>query len=148
MNKTLDFFIEEDGVTFAGRHLIVDFWGVKALNNMASIEAILRKAIQAANATLLHIHLHHFTPNGGVSGVAVLAESHISIHTWPEHGYVALDIFMCGNTNPLKAFEVLKCNFAPTHSKLSTHRRGVMNDAYPTTPNTPDIEIEIETELE
>lgn len=143
-DNRLDFFIEEDGITFAGRHLIIDFWGVKALNNIASIETILRKAIQAANATLLHIHLHHFTPNGGVSGVAVLAESHISIHTWPEHGYAALDIFMCGNANPLKAFEVLKHNFAPTHSKLSTHRRGVMDKPHHTTPKKRDIETELE----
>ena len=53
--------------------------------------------MEAAGATLLHIHLHHFTPNGGVSGVAVLAESHISIHSWPEYGYAALDVFMCGD---------------------------------------------------
>jgi len=47
----------------------------------------MRDAVEAAGATLLHIHLHTFEPNGGVSGVAVLAESHISVHTWPEKGY-------------------------------------------------------------
>jgi S-adenosylmethionine decarboxylase len=51
--------------------------------------------VDAAQATLLHIHVHHFQPNG-ISGVAVLAESHISIHTWPEVGYAAMDVFMCG----------------------------------------------------
>jgi S-adenosylmethionine decarboxylase proenzyme len=52
------------------------------------------KTAARPGATLLHIHLHHFEPNGGVSGVAVLAESHISIHSWPKRGYAALDIFM------------------------------------------------------
>lgn len=125
---TQDFFLEENGVVFAGKHLIIDFWGVKELNNITAIELILKKAIQAANATLLHLHLHHFTPNGGVSGVAVLAESHISIHTWPERNYAALDIFMCGNANPLKALEVLQQHFKPTHSTLNTHQRGVLKN--------------------
>lgn len=131
-----DFFLEENGIAFAGKHLIIDFWGVNKLNNIATIEEILRKAIHAANATLLHLHLHHFTPNGGVSGVAVLAESHISIHTWPEHGYAALDIFMCGNADPFKALEVLQHNFNPTHSTLSTHQRGVLE----TTKKPPKME--------
>ena len=121
-----DFFIEEDGITFAGTHLILDLWGVKDLNNINHIETILRQAITAANATLLHIHLHHFTPNGGVSGVAVLAESHISIHTWPERGYAALDVFMCGDAEPLKAIEVLKQGFKPENSTLTTHKRGII----------------------
>ena len=56
---------------------------------------VRRECIRAAGATLLHIHLHHFTPNNGVSGVAVLAESHISVHTWPESGFAAFDVFMC-----------------------------------------------------
>jgi S-adenosylmethionine decarboxylase len=139
-SKPLDFFLEEDGVAFAGKHLIVDFWGVNELSNIATIEDILRKAIQAANATLLHLHLHHFTPNGGVSGVAVLAESHISIHTWPEHGYAALDIFMCGNADPFKALEVLQHNFKPTRSTLSTHKRGVLEVPNKTTNNGIETE--------
>ena len=80
----------------AGAHLIVDLYDAKQLDDIDHIEAALRQCVEAAGATLLHIHLHHFEPNGGVSGVAVLAESHISIHSWPENGYAALDVFMCG----------------------------------------------------
>ena len=80
----------------AGVHLIVDLYEAQHLDDIDHIEATLRRCVQAASATLLHIHLHHFQPNG-VSGVAVLAESHISIHTWPEAGYAALDVFMCGS---------------------------------------------------
>jgi len=88
----LDHFIERDGIRFAGTHLLVDFFGAQRLDNLELMESALRGAVEAAGATLLHIHLHHFTPNGGVSGVAVLAESHISIHSWPECDYAALDV--------------------------------------------------------
>ena len=121
-----DLFIVRDGQTFAGTHLILDFWGCQHLDNIAFIEKTLRDAINSAGATLLHIHLHHFTPNGGVSGVAVLAESHISIHTWPERGYAALDIFMCGNTQPEKAIDVLKQAFKPTRTDIKNHLRGLV----------------------
>ena len=94
-----DHFATRNGVRCAGVHLIVDLHGAKRLNDIEHIEATLRRCVEAASATLLHIHLHHFQPSG-VSGVAVLAESHISIHTWPEIGYAALDVFMCGSADP------------------------------------------------
>ncbi len=121
-----DLFIVQDGQTFAGRHLIIDLWECQQLDNLSFIEQTLRDATEIAGATLLHIHLHHFTPNGGVSGVAVLAESHISIHTWPERGYAALDIFMCGDTHPEKAVELLKQSFKPQRTDINTHLRGVI----------------------
>jgi len=123
-----DLFIVQGDKTFAGRHLIIDLWDCQQLDNLAFIERTLRDATQSAGATLLHIHLHHFTPNGGVSGVAVLAESHISIHTWPERGYAALDIFMCGDTEPEKAVELLKQRFQPQRIEMSTHLRGIIKE--------------------
>lgn len=121
-----DLFLEQDGVTFAGTHLILDMLGARNLNNIGFIEQTLRDAVIASCATLLHIHLHHFTPNGGVSGVAVLAESHISIHTWPERDFAALDIFMCGAANPEKAIEILKRAFRPEDVRIISHKRGVI----------------------
>src|SRR5215813_9636576 len=88
-----DHFITRNGVTFAGSHLIIDLWEAENLGNQDLIEQALVDAVAAAGATLLHIHLHTFTQGGGVSGVAVLAESHISVHTWPERGYAAFDVF-------------------------------------------------------
>ncbi|MCK5901888.1 MAG: adenosylmethionine decarboxylase [Cocleimonas sp.] len=120
-----DLFIQCDGNTFAGTHLILDLWGCQQLDNIPFIDTSLRDAVNCSGATLLHLHLHHFTPNGGVSGVAVLAESHISIHTWPERGYAALDIFMCGNTHPEKAVDLLTQAFQPQRSELHTHLRGL-----------------------
>src|SRR5262249_29484873 len=94
-----DHFAVRNGVRCAGVHLIIDLHGAAGLDDIDLIEATLRRCVEASRATLLHIHLHHFQPNG-VSGVAVLAESHISIHTWPDAGYAALDVFMCGKASP------------------------------------------------
>lgn len=127
-----DLFIEKDGVRFAGTHLIIDCWGASQLDDINHIEATLREAVDVTGATLLHIHLHHFTPNGGVSGVAVLAESHISIHTWPERDYAALDIFMCGETQPEKAIDVFEKAFQAETLNVTTHLRGRVEDNHET----------------
>lgn len=119
-----DHFLEKDGVRFAGYHLILDMWQATGLDNLTLMEDSLRLAVKEANATLLHIHLHHFTPNGGISGVAVLAESHISVHTWPEYGFAAFDVFMCGDAKPYQAIEVLKQAFGPQKVKVSELQRG------------------------
>jgi len=125
---TDDLFIVQDDKIFAGKHLILDLWDCQQLDNLSFIEKTLCDAVEIADATLLHIHLHHFTPNGGVSGVAVLAESHISIHTWPERAYAALDIFMCGHTKPEKAVELLKQRFQPKRIEINTHLRGIIKE--------------------
>jgi len=121
-----DHFVIQNGLAFAGSHLIIDFWEAKGLDDKDRIEQAMIDAVEAAGATLLHIHLHTFTPNGGISGVAVLAESHISVHTWPERGYAAFDIFMCGNAEPTRAYEVLKQAFSPKRVVRATHKRGVL----------------------
>ena len=119
-----DFFIERDGKRFAGTHLIIDLFGARRLDDLSHVERTLRKCVEKAGATLLHIHLHHFTPNGGVSGVAVLAESHIYIHSWPEADYAALDVFMCGDAKPHLAIEVLRQAFDVEDVVVKEHRRG------------------------
>lgn len=121
-----DHFVERNGLVYAGSHLIVDLWQANGLDDVALIEQALRRAVDAAKATLLHIHLHKFSPEGGVSGVAVLAESHISIHTWPERGYAALDVFMCGDAEPERAIPVLREAFEPGRVIVSEHKRGVV----------------------
>jgi len=121
---TQDLLIERNGKQYAGTHLILDMWQASHLDKLDHIEQTLRRCIDVAGATLLHIHLHHFTPNGGVSGVAVLAESHISIHTWPERDYAALDIFMCGDTVPEKCIDILQSAFDTQQVELTTLLRG------------------------
>ena len=119
-----DHFIVRNGVRCAGAHLIVDLYEAERLDDVDHIETTLRRCVEEAGATLLHIHLHHFEPNGGVSGVAVLAESHISIHSWPERSYAALDIFMCGKAEPEKCVPVLREAFKPGRVAVSELLRG------------------------
>lgn len=121
----MDHFIVRNGVEFAGTHIIIDLWGAKKIDDLALMERALRSAVDVAGATLLHLHLHHFTPNGGISGVAVLAESHISVHTWPERDFAAFDVFMCGDAEPEKCIPVLREAFTPNSINISEHLRGV-----------------------
>ncbi len=93
-----------------GRHLLVEFYGcdAKVLDDVAAIEDHMRTAARKANSTIVNSTFHRFSPYG-VSGVVVIAESHLSIHTWPEYGYAAVDLFTCGESvDPWKAFEYLK----------------------------------------
>ncbi len=119
-----DYFVEKNGEKFAGTHLLVDLWGASNLCDPELIDRALREAAEAAGATILHGHFHHFSPNGGVSGVLVLAESHISIHTWPERDFAAIDIFMCGACDPHLSVPTLKEVFKPATIDLDEQRRG------------------------
>jgi S-adenosylmethionine decarboxylase len=120
-----DYFVVRNGVRAAGTHLIIDLHGARRLDDIDHIDATLRACAEAAGATLLHIHLHRFQPDG-VSGVAVLAESHIAIHTWPEAGYAALDVFMCGRTAPDKCVPLLRAAFAAERVEVSELLRGTV----------------------
>jgi S-adenosylmethionine decarboxylase len=123
---TNDHFVERDGMRFAGTHLIIDLWHASHLDNIEVVETALRDAAAASGATLLKLDLHCLSPRGGITGVAVLADSHISIHTWPERAYAAIDVFMCGDADPHRAIEVLRHAFTPRMLTVSEHRRGVV----------------------
>lgn len=119
----LDHFVTKDGETFAGVHLIIDLYDADHLDDQAHIKQAMLDCIEASGATLLHIHLHPFEPTG-VSGVAVLAESHISVHTWPEARYAAFDVFMCGDTQPEKCIDILSSAFNAGRVDVTNHKRG------------------------
>jgi S-adenosylmethionine decarboxylase len=118
-----DHFIRRDGSVFAGTHLIIEVENGHGLDDEARIQQAFRDCVTECGATLLHIHTHKFSPQG-VSGVAVLAESHISVHTWPEIGYGAFDVFMCGDAEPWRAVDVLKRAFATETVHVKELRRG------------------------
>ena len=120
-----DFFVQKDGMSIAGTHLLIDLSGAENLDDLAVIETALKEAALAGGATILNSDLHHFEPNGGVSGVVILAESHITIHTWPEKGFAALDVFMCGECDPYNSIPVLKRAFKPTAIQVIESRRGL-----------------------
>ncbi len=118
-----DHFIRRDGKVFAGTHLIIEVMKGTGLDCETRIQNAFRKCVEVCGATLLHIHTHKFSPQG-VSGVAVLAESHISVHTWPEIGYGAFDVFMCGDAQPWLAVDVLKEAFATDQVEVRELLRG------------------------
>ena len=90
-----------------GRHVIIECFGEQAGYDAAALERLLRRAAAAGGATVLSCHMHGFGAAGGVTGVALLAESHITVHTWPEAGYAAFDVFMCGGCDADRAAAVL-----------------------------------------
>lgn len=107
-----------------GLHLLIDMHGAKNLRDQALVDRALRDAAAACGATVLDVKLHSFGEGAGITGVAILAESHISIHTWPETGFAAIDIFMCGSCDPHRALPVLEAAFAPNGTNVSAHKRG------------------------
>lgn len=118
-----DHFIRKDGKVYAGTHLILEVVNGTGLDDEDRIQNAFREIVDVCGATLLHIHTHKFSPQG-VSGVAVLAESHISVHTWPEIGYGAFDVFMCGDAQPWLSVDVLKKAFETSDVRVKEHLRG------------------------
>lgn len=113
-----------------GRHLILELWGCDSdhINSIENIKRAMTETIEACGATLLDLRVYPFTPQG-VTGVAILAESHMMIHTWPEIGYAAVDVFTCGyHTDPEKAIPVLQQYFAPERIQVMEMNRGLVVD--------------------
>ncbi|MCG8487679.1 MAG: adenosylmethionine decarboxylase [Chromatiales bacterium] len=119
-----DYFTQLGDSEYAGKHILIDLWGAEKLDDRELLEKTLRESVEAAGATLLHLHIHQFTPTGGLSGTAILAESHINVHTWPERGFAAFDIFMCGNARPENVEPILKRAYRPAKSATELRYRG------------------------
>jgi S-adenosylmethionine decarboxylase len=109
-----------------GSHILADLYGVSKplLQRGVELEALLRRAAEMAGAKVLGSHFHSFGTAQGITGVVLLAESHISIHTWPESDFAAVDIFMCGTANPQRALDALLEALAPTHQHVEVAARG------------------------
>jgi len=112
--------------TILGKHLIAELWDAPAasLNDAALIRESLLAAAHQGGFTVLNVHVHEFSPHG-VTGVLVLAESHLSIHTWPEYGYAAVDVFSCGG-DPWAALDELKARLGVEHLEVRELDRGVL----------------------
>jgi S-adenosylmethionine decarboxylase len=125
MIEPLDHFkTADDGERYAGDHLLIEFWGADHLMEPEYVCRALEDGARAAGATILHSHYHHFGDGAGVSGVTVLAESHITIHTWPEAGYAAIDVFMCGDADVMRCLALLEERFNPATVAADNFRRG------------------------
>jgi len=109
---------------YAGTHVLVEFWGSRVIEDPARVEAILLEACKRARCNPLKAMIHKFEPQG-VSGVVLLEESHIAMHSWPERDYLGIDLFTCGDSSLIdKAIEYLKQEFAPDRLELKRIDRG------------------------
>lgn len=108
-----------------GKHLIVELVGCPfdLLDDLHSVSTILLEAAKLLKVTILQHKFHKFAPQG-VSGYILISESHISIHTWPERGYAAIDLFTCGETNLLEGLDLLKRRFRAKEDKHLLIERG------------------------
>ncbi len=114
-----------------GRHLLVELFSCAedVLDDLEKIEALMKEAARLSGATIVESVFHRFQPHG-ISGVVVIAESHLAIHTWPEHGYAAVDFFTCGaNVDYWVAHDFLKKNFQAGDSEVKELLRGGERDA-------------------
>lgn len=107
-----------------GEHALIDIDGAKRLDEPAWLEEVMRAAADAAGATIIGSHFHHFGEAQGVTGILLLAESHISVHTWPECDFAAFDIFMCGAASTQVAVEAISNCFAGSRINLRCETRG------------------------
>ncbi|OIP71451.1 MAG: S-adenosylmethionine decarboxylase proenzyme [Oscillatoriales cyanobacterium CG2_30_40_61] len=112
-----------------GTHLVVDAWQCPAelLNDPERIRRAMLDAISAGGATLIDLCVHQFSPHG-VTATATLAESHIAIHTWPELGYFAADLFFCGAGNPQRAIKFIETALQAKQVRLREFKRGYEPD--------------------
>jgi S-adenosylmethionine decarboxylase len=110
-----------------GNHLILECHGCDSdlLKDSSKLEEILKKSAVDAKATILHSYFHKFEVGEGITGIIALAESHISVHTWPEHSFMAVDVFMCGDCNPYDSYSsIIKSIKVEKHS-VKCFERGI-----------------------
>jgi S-adenosylmethionine decarboxylase len=107
-----------------GVHIIADFWGGEVIESSRELKVLLTRAAREGKNTPLKFALYKFSPQG-ITGVVLLAESHIALHTWPEFGYTAIDIFSCGkNAKPEEALKFLQKELRPKRTRVRKMKRG------------------------
>ncbi len=109
-----------------GRHIIVEYYNCNCdiLKSPELVERFMKEAAILAQATIVETFFHHFNP-WGVSGAVIISESHLTIHTWPEYGYAAVDLFTCGDLEPWKGFDHLEKSFEAQYSESMEIARGM-----------------------
>ena len=127
-----------------GNQLIVELYGCDKLllNNTGHVEETMLKAAEAAKVTVVDHRFHKFSPHG-VSGAVIVAESHMAVHTWPEFGYCAVDIFTCGPlTDNSAALLTIKKGFKAEYSSVSELKRGILDIAEEKIKHKPDMIVD------
>ena len=122
-----------------GQHVLAEFFECdpNILNNVEKIEELMVEAALECGATIVQKCFHMFNPYG-VSGVVIISESHLAIHTWPELGYAAVDLFTCGDKcNPKISYEFLKKKFNSKDASFTELKRGIIDNYSHKVAHTP-----------
>lgn len=128
---------------YLGNHLLVELYecNSKKLNDLKKLEMVMGEAVRISGATALKTSFHQFAPQG-VSGVVIIAESHFTIHTWPEYGYAALDIFTCGETiDSQKALDFIEKKLDVKTVSVTEMRRGNIRFPIKFEKTSPRVEV-------
>lgn len=104
---------------------MLDLWGARYLDDLQVVRMALLDMAAVCDATVLDIKLYYFTPHYGIAGMVLLAQSHISIHSWPEHRYAAIDMFACCFYDVRKLLAVVESAFVPEHVEVVEQQRGI-----------------------
>lgn len=115
---------ERSGGRYVGKHLVIDLIGAEGLDDLKLVEDTVSRCVAVMGAKLVHMHVHPLTPKRGVTGVAVLEDSRISLHTWPESGYAAFDVFVGGRVDPHVCVDVLRRAFKARDVRVKEQERG------------------------
>ena len=124
--RSIQWVRQDNQLKYAGAHWLIEFWGAKIIEDSKKVEKILIVAAKKAKNTPLKVVIHKFNPKG-ITGVVLLAESHIALHSWPEIDYLAIDIFTCGKKSfPGKALNYFKKEFKPKKVVTTKIKRGII----------------------
>ncbi|MGB9759449.1 MAG: adenosylmethionine decarboxylase [Thermoproteota archaeon] len=120
----------EEMMGYLGKQIIAELFECETgrLNSLSTVKKAMLEAARASNSTVVRSVFHKFNPQG-ISGVVVVAESHLAIHTWPEYGYAAVDIFTCGErTKPEEGLKVLAKLLGAKRVKFKKIKRGLLSE--------------------
>jgi len=125
---------------YLGRHFLAEFYNCSSekLNDKKTIADVMTKAVEVSNATIIKPFFHKFSPQG-VSGIIVIAESHLAIHTWPEFSFAAVDLFSCGEFDFTEALRFIRNNLDAASYSIISIKRGINVNS---TSNTPASHFE------
>ena len=124
------FYIKAEGKKYAGVHILLDMW-YQSEPSIDTVKIFIEKVLQLSGSKMIEIMSHEFNAHGGISVLALLSQSHISFHSWPEYKYAAIDIFLCGDILYDELSAIIEKVFLPQRIEISLHNRGIIVENAP-----------------
>lgn len=124
------YYIEAEEKKYAGVHILIDMW-YQSEPSIDTVKFFIEKILLVSGSKLIEIMSHEFNAHGGISVLALLSQSHISFHSWPEYNYAAIDIFLCGNIFNDELAAIIEKVFLPQKTEINLHYRGIIVEKAP-----------------